>query len=71
MAIAVELQVLRRRGARVRHVGPDAEAAAAMGTDFMATAPVRRGARGRAPPGPRAGRGLRERTAFERAYGAR
>ena len=27
VAIAVELQVLRRRGARVRHVGPDAEAA--------------------------------------------
>ena len=39
VAISVELQVLRRRGARVRHVGPDAEAAAAMGTDFMATAP--------------------------------
>lgn len=36
VAIAVELQVLRRRGARVRHVGPDAEAAEAMGTDFMA-----------------------------------
>jgi NTE family protein len=39
VAISVELQVLRRRGARVRHVGPDAEAAEAMGTDFMATAP--------------------------------
>jgi NTE family protein len=39
VAISVELQVLRRRGARVRHVGPDAEAAAAMGTDFMAAAP--------------------------------
>jgi NTE family protein len=37
VAIAVELQVLRGRGARVRHVGPDAEAAEAMGTDFMAT----------------------------------
>jgi NTE family protein len=37
VAISVELQILRRRGARVRHVGPDAEAAAAMGTDFMAT----------------------------------
>ena len=36
VAIAVELQVLRGRGARVRHVGPDAEAAEAMGTDFMA-----------------------------------
>jgi NTE family protein len=39
VAISVELQVLRRRGARVRHVGPDAEAAAAMGTDFMASGP--------------------------------
>jgi NTE family protein len=36
VAIAVELQVLRGRGARVRHIGPDAEAAEAMGTDFMA-----------------------------------
>ena len=36
VAIAVELQVLRGRGARVRHVGPDAEAAEAMGTDYMA-----------------------------------
>ena len=40
VAISVELQVLRRRGARVLHVGPDAEAAQAMGTDFMATAPA-------------------------------
>jgi NTE family protein len=40
VAISVELQILRRRGARVRHVGPDAEAAAAMGTDFMATEPA-------------------------------
>jgi NTE family protein len=39
VAISVELQVLRRRGARVRHIGPDAEAAEAMGADFMATAP--------------------------------
>ncbi len=39
VAISVELQILRRRGARVRHVGPDAEAAQAMGTDFMATGP--------------------------------
>ena len=39
VAISVELQILRRRGARVRHVGPDAEAAEAMGTDFMATGP--------------------------------
>jgi NTE family protein len=39
VAISVELQILRRRGARVRHVGPDAEAAEVMGTDFMATGP--------------------------------
>ena len=39
VAISVELQILRRRGARVRHIGPDAEAAEAMGTDFMATGP--------------------------------
>ena len=39
VAISVELQILRRRGARVRHVGPDAEAAEAMGTDFMASGP--------------------------------
>jgi NTE family protein len=38
VAVAVELQVLRRRGARVRMVGPDDAAAEAMGTDFMATA---------------------------------
>jgi NTE family protein len=36
VAIAVELQILRARGARVRHVGPDAATAAAMGEDFMA-----------------------------------
>jgi NTE family protein len=39
VAISVELQILRRRGARVRHIGPDAEAAEAMGTDFMAAGP--------------------------------
>ena len=39
VAISVELQILRRRGTRVRHIGPDDEAAAAMGTDFMATGP--------------------------------
>ena len=39
VAISVELQILRRRGARVRHIGPDPEAAEAMGTDFMATGP--------------------------------
>jgi NTE family protein len=38
VAIAMELQILRGRGARVRHVGPDDGAAAAMGTDFMSAA---------------------------------
>jgi NTE family protein len=38
VAIAMELQILRGRGARVRHIGPDDEAAAAMGTDFMSPA---------------------------------
>jgi NTE family protein len=40
VAIAVELQILRARGARVRHIGPDGEAAQAMGTDFMAAEPA-------------------------------
>jgi NTE family protein len=40
VAVAVEVQVLRGRGARVRHIGPDAGAADVMGHDFMATAPV-------------------------------
>jgi NTE family protein len=40
VGIEVEVQILRRRGARVRRVGPDAAAAAAMGTDFMASAPA-------------------------------
>jgi NTE family protein len=40
VAVAVELQVLRLRGARVRHVVPDEDAAAAMGADFMAQAPI-------------------------------
>jgi NTE family protein len=39
VAVAVELQILRARGARVRHVVPDGAAAAAMGEDFMASAP--------------------------------
>jgi NTE family protein len=39
VAVAVELQILRARGARVRHVVPDDAAAAAMGQDFMANAP--------------------------------
>jgi NTE family protein len=38
VAIELELQILRGRGARVRLAGPDAEAAEAMGTDFMAPA---------------------------------
>jgi NTE family protein len=36
VAIAVELQILRARGARVLHVGPDEAAGGAMGEDFMA-----------------------------------
>jgi NTE family protein len=40
VAVAVELQILRARGARVRHVCPDDAAAAAMGDDFMAGAPA-------------------------------
>jgi NTE family protein len=40
VAVAVELQILRGRGARVRRVVPDADAATAMGADFMAQAPT-------------------------------
>jgi NTE family protein len=40
VAIAVERQLLRGRGARVRHVAPDEAAAEAMGEDFMASAPA-------------------------------
>jgi NTE family protein len=40
VAVVVELQILRCRGARVRHVVPDDDAATAMGTDFMAQAPI-------------------------------
>jgi NTE family protein len=40
VAVAVELQILRGRGARVQHVVPDEAAATAMGADFMAQAPV-------------------------------
>jgi NTE family protein len=40
VAVAVELQILRGRGARVRHVVPDADSATAMGADFMAPAPT-------------------------------
>jgi NTE family protein len=38
LAVTVELQILRGRGARVRHVVPDEDAATAMGADFMAQA---------------------------------
>jgi NTE family protein len=40
VAVTLELQILRGRGARVRHIAPDRDAAAAMGTDFMASAPT-------------------------------
>jgi NTE family protein len=40
VAVAMELQILRARGARVRHFGPDDAAAGAMGEDFMASAPA-------------------------------
>jgi NTE family protein len=40
VAVAVELQILRGRGARVRHVVPDEDSATAMGADFMAQAPT-------------------------------
>jgi NTE family protein len=39
-AAEVEAGALRRRGARVRIVGPDRDAAAAMGDDFMSAGPV-------------------------------
>jgi NTE family protein len=35
VAAELEIQLLRRRGARVRHVGPDAAAARAIGTNLM------------------------------------
>jgi NTE family protein len=40
VAVAVELQILRGRGARVHHVVPDEAATTAMGADFMAQAPT-------------------------------
>ena len=40
VAVALELQMLRARGARVRHVTPDAAAHAVMGTDLMASEPA-------------------------------
>jgi NTE family protein len=39
-AVAVELQILRGRGAHVRHVIPDEAATEAMGDDLMASAPA-------------------------------
>jgi NTE family protein len=59
VAAAVELQALRGRGARVRHLAPDAEAASAMGNDFMATGPTGRVL----AAGYRQGRALAQRTA--------
>ncbi len=41
VGVAVELQLLRARGARVRHLTPDAPAVEAMGPDFMARGTVR------------------------------
>jgi hypothetical protein len=41
VGVAVELQQLRARGARVRHVIPDAAAIEAMGANFMARKTVR------------------------------
>jgi hypothetical protein len=35
VAAELEIQLLRRRGARVRHVAPDAAAAQAIGTNLM------------------------------------
>jgi NTE family protein len=40
VAVELELQLLRARGARVRHVTPAPEAAATMGDDLMASAPA-------------------------------
>jgi hypothetical protein len=41
-AAAVEIQVLRARGAHVRHIGPDLEAAEMMGDDLMDHRPADR-----------------------------
>ena len=51
-AVVAETLVLQARGAAVAHVGPDAESAAAMGTDLMDAQPRRGGPR----RGVRAGR---------------
>jgi NTE family protein len=42
VAVAVEIQVLRNRGAHVRHVGPDGAAAALMGANLMDPGPAQR-----------------------------
>ncbi|MCW3046937.1 MAG: patatin-like phospholipase family protein, partial [Solirubrobacterales bacterium] len=42
VAGAVEVQALRGRGARVRHISPDPDAAREMGHDFMATEATQR-----------------------------
>jgi NTE family protein len=41
-AAALEIQALRRRGAHVRHLGPDLEAAQLMGEDLMDRRPADR-----------------------------
>jgi NTE family protein len=38
-AVSIESLVLRRRGARVRTIAPNAECSAAMGANFMASEP--------------------------------
>jgi NTE family protein len=40
ISAALEIQLLRRRGARVRHVAPDPRAAEAMGTNLMDARPA-------------------------------
>ena len=42
VAVELELQLLRRRGARVTHVAPDGPAAEAIGENLMATEPATR-----------------------------
>ncbi len=42
LTTAVEIQVLRGRGARVRHIGPDREAGELMGRNLMDPGPRRR-----------------------------
>jgi len=42
VAAAVEIQILRNRGARVRHVGPDGAAATLIGANLMDPGPAQR-----------------------------